>query len=237
MNNHYPYNEDTKNISFVSNSVDNMNNFKNAISSMHIDVKTSSSIRELFPLISNSTYHADLIVIDVENLNDLSYSNIAETFSTITTLLSYTVCKKDYKNRPVKRTTNLAAYVSDTIDVKLLKKLLKTNIVGLIPYGNNTPNTENHNAIRSLLKENKYIPENFKSLLTNNKKLEAKKGEIILTPRQKEILTLIRERGCSNKVLSKILNISESTVKLHVGAILKKYGLKTRTQLVIFSDS
>ena len=55
--------------------------------------------------------------------------------------------------------------------------------------------------------------------------------KINLTPRQKEISELIVRRGLSNKQIARHLNISESAVKLHIGTILKKYGLKNRTQL------
>ena len=58
-----------------------------------------------------------------------------------------------------------------------------------------------------------------------------------MTPRQEQIHTLISTRGASNKVIAKTLNISESTVKLHVSAVLKKYGVKNRTQLALFSKS
>ena len=50
-----------------------------------------------------------------------------------------------------------------------------------------------------------------------------------------QILNLIKERGASNKVIAKTLNITESTVKLHVGIVLKKFGVKNRTQLALFS--
>jgi len=60
-------------------------------------------------------------------------------------------------------------------------------------------------------------------------------SEITLTPRQGEILKLIQERGASNKTIAKILNITESTVKLHVGKLLEKFNVKNRTQLAMFS--
>lgn len=53
-----------------------------------------------------------------------------------------------------------------------------------------------------------------------------------LTFRQEQILQLIKTRGLSNAQIANMLKISESTVKMHVGLILKKYGLKTRLQLV-----
>lgn len=53
-----------------------------------------------------------------------------------------------------------------------------------------------------------------------------------LTFRQEQILQLIKTRGLSNGQISNMLKISESTVKMHVGLILKKYGFRTRMQLV-----
>jgi DNA-binding NarL/FixJ family response regulator len=54
-----------------------------------------------------------------------------------------------------------------------------------------------------------------------------------LTPRQTQVLKLICHRGLGNKAVGNILKISESTVKIHVSAILKHYGVKNRTQLVL----
>jgi DNA-binding MarR family transcriptional regulator len=54
------------------------------------------------------------------------------------------------------------------------------------------------------------------------------------TPKEIEVLNLIR-RGANNKQIAKKLNISESTVKLHVSHLFKKYAAKSRLQLLIFS--
>jgi len=54
-----------------------------------------------------------------------------------------------------------------------------------------------------------------------------------LTPRQGQVLKLICHRGLSNKAIGNILKISESTVKIHTSAILRRYGVKNRTQLVL----
>ncbi len=54
-----------------------------------------------------------------------------------------------------------------------------------------------------------------------------------LTPRQQQVLKLVCHRGLSNKAIAGILKISESTVKIHVSSILKEYGVKNRTQLVL----
>ena len=59
-------------------------------------------------------------------------------------------------------------------------------------------------------------------------------NEIRLTPREQQILNLLVTRGCSNKVLAKTLGLSESTIKLHMKNLLKKYNVRSRTQLVVF---
>jgi DNA-binding NarL/FixJ family response regulator len=58
-------------------------------------------------------------------------------------------------------------------------------------------------------------------------------NQITLTPRQTQILSLISNRGISNKSIALVLKISESTVKTHVGAIMKRYCVKNRTQLAL----
>lgn len=55
-----------------------------------------------------------------------------------------------------------------------------------------------------------------------------------LTFRQEQILQLIKTRALSNAQIANMLKISESTVKMHVGLILKKYGLRNRLQLVTY---
>jgi DNA-binding NarL/FixJ family response regulator len=56
---------------------------------------------------------------------------------------------------------------------------------------------------------------------------------LTLTPRQSQVLKLVCHRGLSNKAIGNILKISESTVKIHISAILKRYGVRNRTQLVL----
>ncbi len=63
--------------------------------------------------------------------------------------------------------------------------------------------------------------------------LEPQDGELNqLTDRQKEILTQI-SNGHSNKMIAYSLNISEQTVKVHLGEIFKKIKVFNRTQAVI----
>jgi DNA-binding CsgD family transcriptional regulator len=57
--------------------------------------------------------------------------------------------------------------------------------------------------------------------------------KISLTYRQYQIANLICQRGLTNHQIAKQLDISDSTVKMHIGIILKKYGVQHRTQLIV----
>lgn len=76
-----------------------------------------------------------------------------------------------------------------------------------------------------------YLPDRIKHKIASEKCHK----EVTLTPRQEQILNLITTRGASNKMIARSLNISESTVKLHVASLLKKYCVRNRTQLALFS--
>ncbi len=56
----------------------------------------------------------------------------------------------------------------------------------------------------------------------------------LLTPREKEILFWIAQ-GFSNAEISIATELSEKTVKNHVSSLLKKLGLRDRTQAAILA--
>jgi len=53
-------------------------------------------------------------------------------------------------------------------------------------------------------------------------------GEVLLTPRELEVLTLLAE-GASNKTIARRLGISVHTAKFHVGSLLDKLDAVGRT--------
>ena len=56
-------------------------------------------------------------------------------------------------------------------------------------------------------------------------------GEVPLTPRELEVLTLLAE-GMSNKAIARRLGISVHTAKFHVGALIDKLDAVGRTDAV-----
>ena len=53
-----------------------------------------------------------------------------------------------------------------------------------------------------------------------------------LTPRELEILQCIAD-GSSNKMIARELDITDGTVKLHVKAILRKLGMRSRVEAAV----
>lgn len=55
-----------------------------------------------------------------------------------------------------------------------------------------------------------------------------------LTPREREIIECLAG-GYSNKMIARALEISEGTVKLHVKAILRKLGIRSRVEAAVLA--
>lgn len=77
-------------------------------------------------------------------------------------------------------------------------------------------------------------PSYWSPIITPDKIITSSKSipvEITLTFRQEQIFNMVC-KGMTNYQIARRLSLSESTVKMHVGIILKKYGVRTRIQLV-----
>jgi len=53
-----------------------------------------------------------------------------------------------------------------------------------------------------------------------------------LTPKQFQVLKLVKD-GLMNKQIATTLDVTEATVKAHIGVVFKKLDVKTRTQIVL----
>jgi two-component system, NarL family, nitrate/nitrite response regulator NarL len=68
--------------------------------------------------------------------------------------------------------------------------------------------------------------------VNSNTDSSAKSGANALSVRQKEVLALLAQ-GLPNKVIARQLNLSENTVRIHVGAVFAHFGVNSRTAAVL----
>lgn len=66
------------------------------------------------------------------------------------------------------------------------------------------------------------------------KLVEQFRGQASLTARERQIVQCLA-RGASNKVIARELDVSESTVKIHVQNVLKKLNLTSRVQVAVYA--
>ena len=114
-----------------------------------------------------------------------------------------------------------------------IKELKAAQIQGIGLDINFYPIEEVSKAAESFLKGIPYWPNHIIEQLPGNKKKNIKAKTI--TPRQKEVLNLIKTRGSSNKQIARVLMISESTVKMHVSDIMNMFGVRSRVQLAVLN--
>lgn len=193
-------------------------------------------IQRFFRILPNTNFHTNAIIIDIEKLT--VYDNVT-LLDLVMSLRTLTSCKSAILG--VQHTIPIVIAVTLSVineNVTLLKNVLRSGyVVGLYPAGPEFTIEEKALALESVLANKLHIPEKINKLLYEKKKIskQSTSNEIKLTPRQQQIQDLIIDRGASNKLIARMLNISESTVKLHMTQILKKYGLTNRTQLALFA--
>jgi len=124
--------------------------------------------------------------------------------------------------------------VSGFEDFQIVQSVLALGVSGYIPKS--TSRQELENAIREVLRGTIYLPRHFRNAATtrrpkvDHRELLKKLNE--LTPQQLRVLDMVR-RGLQNKQIAYELNISETTVKVHVSDILRKLNVSSRTNAIV----
>lgn len=198
-----------------------MNGAISAISKLGFKVLCCNSWDELSEALREYP-HQIVAHIDMISHNGVT---INEFVSMIETLVKVTVGKS----------IPLAIVIEKDTPLNVVKELQKTSVMGIIPSGYSFGMDEGMRGVEALSNRIPYWPKHILQQLPGAKKTVVK-NSIILTPRQVQIANLISERGLSNKKIAQSLKITESTVKIHVSAILKAYGVRTRTQLVVVAN-
>lgn len=210
---------------------------KNLFVDLPVSFRALNNIHELFPLLSDPNFHTDFIAIDIEYFYNIDGAEIFDVIKTISTLLKCTV-ERTGSGKPIKRNTKILGIVGHDTDPKLIKEILSLLDGGVcLRMGGPISYDDVREDVKKYTSGDFSVPKIVQEILKADKKkvpLSNNTSNVDLTPRQTQILHLLSHRGASNKVIAKMLNISESTVKLHMSAILRKFGVRNRTQLAVF---
>jgi DNA-binding NarL/FixJ family response regulator len=207
-------------------------------SQLPIVLESYNQVEELFPLLSDPTYYTNFVVICIEMFHQRTDIDMFDIIQTLATLIKSTVYRNDSDIKPQKRNTKIIVVVDENTDPVLIRQVAQFTDIASIGWVLKKPEEfdEMIKYIERLISGDYSHHPKVLELLKPKKKIIVKNNDISLTSRQTQILKLIRDRGASNKTIARLLNISESTVKLHLGNIFKKYGVKNRTQLALFSN-
>jgi DNA-binding CsgD family transcriptional regulator len=165
----------------------------------------------------------DIIQFDY---NDLEQNNISPSELATTINFSYKLTAKRLRKNP--KHVILTGRAASVISPVFKDKLEKNNFAGCVmgALGSSMEDLREHISVWK--KDNGFWDKRIYQDAVSSKN----DNPYDLTFRQEQILHIIRTRGLTNGQIATMLKISESTVKMHVGLILKKHGFKTRMQLV-----
>jgi DNA-binding NarL/FixJ family response regulator len=130
---------------------------------------------------------------------------------------------------------NLPVVVIASADPKregnLVREMLRGGVNGYIPV-HSTDLPTAIAALRFVKSGGNYAP--LENLLLSPKdkgKEKAKTGPLTLTPRQLEVLDKLRQ-GKPNKLIAYELGMTESTAKVHIRCIMRRFNANNRTEAV-----
>jgi DNA-binding CsgD family transcriptional regulator len=164
----------------------------------------------------NITFHIDMV--------RRHGGTISEFMMMLDTMIKYA----DLPIRP-----NISVGIEVDTHLSTIKELQKHRILGIAPSSRGFGVEYTRAAIKDLINDIPHWPKDIIARLPGNEPKAKNKTSTALTLRQQEVFDLIAKRGLSNKQIARVLNISESTVKIHVSAVMKNLCVRNRTQLAL----
>lgn len=188
--------------------------------SLPVHFTRAENIQDLFNAIS-SKCNIDFISIDTEMLSDDEKTPV-EIVTSLLTLVNCSLCAKSCKKK-----IKVVLCIHPDTPPNIVKNLVAVDGIRLLKKVESWKNYSQFEAeVNNYLSDNYSHPVSVKSFISKPIKHEVSST---LTVRQQQIASLIVDNGMSNKEISRVLSIS--TVKLHVGVLLKKYNVTRRAQL------
>jgi DNA-binding NarL/FixJ family response regulator len=195
-----------------------------------------NNLRELLSYLTSVLTPPVLITIaeDVADLHRKCSSECLLTLSEIVSAIKVVLISRFDENTP-----KIAILVNKPVSKKVIKCYRDAGAHGIIPKVVGFPLHVTLKAYEELLNKGESWPLDAIERATprQSKKQSTDESGMELTERQTQVRKLLCEMGLSNKAIARQLNISESTVKIHVGTILKRYGVRNRTQLALAANN
>jgi DNA-binding NarL/FixJ family response regulator len=125
--------------------------------------------------------------------------------------------------------------ISANEDPMVIQRALEHGAAGFIPKSSSTKTITN--AINAILMGEIWSPPTTHSNLPgkNVSELELAEKMAQLTPQQFKVLMLMSQ-GLLNKQIAYELGVTEATIKVHVSAIMRRFGASNRTQAVMAAN-
>ena len=156
--------------------------------------------------------HFNIVFIDLNMPDSNSLSDLA-------------LLKKTYPQIPM-------VVVSAHNEESIIRSCIAHNASGYIIKSSSPDNIKE--AIQQIMAGNTYVPKGYMLDLIDEEPNFTEKLEQ-LTPSQLRVF-IEMGKGKLNKQIAYDLNITEATVKAHITAIFKKFGINNRTQAVLLTQ-
>ena len=188
----------------------------------NIDVNIVPCWVELMQWVQNPELDNLLVIMRLDYLerNDIVIDDVLVMLNTLTRLVA-------------NKTVNIALVVNHKIDFDTVATLKRNGVQGIIPGMRFFPKEHSIQAYQTLVAGDQHWP--VAGIKTPERFINQK--EIKLSEREQEIFNLVTRRGMSNKDIGIRLSLTESTVKGYVSSIMKKYGVRSRTQLALTRET
>jgi len=185
--------------------------FKGILLQLHegADIKEMATFNELMLLNSPQQFNFDMVFIDLAMPKGNPYETIAHLH-------------KLNSKIPI-------IVVSGEESREVVKNAIASGAIGFLPKSLDTD---------SLISNLKHVLSGAMAMVSPASVQETDSQTLIndLTARQTDVLKLMCE-GQTNKMIARVLDLTEGTVKLHVRAVLKTLGASNRTQAVAIAKS
>ena len=119
--------------------------------------------------------------------------------------------------------------LSGSVDRRMVRQVMALGAVGFIAKA--SLSSELLSILKTVLAGQIYVPAEFLAAEAALNEISASESPQ-LTTRQQDVLKLMLD-GRSNKEISVALDLSDETVKNHVSAVLRAFGVQTRVQAVL----